>query len=222
MGKKSKAVKRLIFSTLLAGLALAEPALAARSIVAPPYPRRVVWVWPNTTPEGTPIGAIMSVMIVLTNVSQTPQTGELSLLNGTQGWAIEYLRANASVRFILCNNSSWSGVGNNSSAPSAGVPFSLGPEGSVTLQAILLMTSTYSAPGPSGHSLFDASFNPMIKITINEDRGAVNGTVIPTWDMPIPGTNHCDGTPNPSVTSTGDVSESRTGVPLLINGGRPF
>ena len=212
---------------LLLSAFLPELGFAGRSVVAPPYMRRIIFEFSKKDPatgmgthvysDGTQIGMIMSVNVTMTNLSGETQTGRV-FLSG-EAVAGEHMRTDPiNTRTMICGGSTSSGV---NSMPTGPATFSIGPYGIATVDAVVFYTATYGAAGPSGHVLFDTRFNPLIRIEIDQDRGALNATMVPTWDGPTGG-GMCDGSSNAGFAPAWEVSESRTGVPLLINGGRPF
>jgi hypothetical protein len=209
---------RWLFAFALGATFISFSAEAARSVVAPPYMRRIIFSFNPASgtgyADGTAIGAIMSVQVMISNLSNIAQTGTISA-TGTSSAAGEVARSEPiNAHIALCANNA--GSGNN-----AVVNFSVPPETTVTVSANVYFTSTYNAAGPSGHTVFDASFTPSLKFTVDQDRGALTATMVPLWDGPVAPYTMCDGTPY-NASGAFDVSESRTGVPLLINGGRPF
>lgn len=195
---------------------LSSSAQAGRTVVAPPYLRRIIFDFPATLANGQRIAAIMSIQITLTNLSAIAQSGQMSL-KGTSAGGSEVGRTNGvAFRMVSCGNAP---AGADNQIPSA-VPFSVGPNQTVTYQVVVLFKSTYG-PAPS-FTQFDAIFNPLVTFAIDQDRGAMMGTMVPTWDMAVQGYSLCDGTSTSNYAGPTGVSESRTGVPLLINGGRPF
>lgn len=209
--------------SLLALAVVPELCLAGRAVIAPPYMRRIIFNFNPTPatppPDGTPLGAIMNVSVTLSNLSDVPQTGRVFLMAGSGAGAGEVARTVApNVHWSLCGGGA---AGSDNAPPSAPVTFSVGANGTAEVRASIYITSTFNAAGPTGNTSFDAVFNPIIKIEVDQDRGALNATMVPTWDGPVPPYSTCDGAPYVG-SAMADVSESRTGVPLLINGGRPF
>lgn len=148
------------------GLLVAPAAEAGRKMMAPPYMRRIIFDFNTTTPpppaEGQKIGNMMTVALVLSNLSTIAQSGTLKL-SGSAGGFESGRPTPASYHASLCADST---SGSDAGMPGP-VSFSIGPGGTVSYFATVFFHSEFHAAGPTGNSLFDATFTPSIEISID-------------------------------------------------------
>ncbi len=213
----------VVFCCLLLG---ATNAQAQRTMRLPAYFNRVIANGISGTAAGAAVAGIMQVTITISNISSTDsQSGLLKMLPGSRWGAAQVGRNNfPNHRLYLCaSTTSFSIPTPGSPTLPADVPWSIPPGGSQVMTAGYFPSTFYSEDPAqvNSHSQIDAIFSPVLEIVVTQNTGAVIASVSPNLDGPVAGLTNCDGLGFSPYRSF-DFSFDRTGVPLLINGGRPF
>lgn len=208
------------------------PALASRRIIAPPNTFRI----PVNTVTAPPraIGFELHVQVSLANLSDVPQTGIIRLLPGTLGYGrcidaagtLHHFAGNFTVTgSTTCTASPTynQGIGILVTNAPYEASFTLAGKGSAALDVgIWVKGRTPFTAGLDGCDGLDSQFSPLIELIVNEDRGAIVGSLTPMFDIMVcPTVNFCGM--NVAAICGSPVSPINfVSVPLLINGGRAF
>lgn len=205
------------------------PIFASRIVFVPSYLRRVNAKWATTTPAG-PIGYAVQYLLRINNISSTPQSGTIKFLPGTIAIANQDspsggLRSPSfDVKYLICTNgtsvsSPFTQPPGNPTNLSAGT-WTIGPNTSIQLVMMAVFKSIYStAPNGPGHDASDSLFEPIVKLVINEDQGALTAMITSLVES-LGNLTLCDGT---SVSFPGmSFPSAGVEIPLLVNAGRPF
>lgn len=226
----------MILSLLLALWHFGEaPASASRSIFVPSYARRVGAQWVTTNIPGTTIGYTIQFQYRISNISNVTQTGSIRFITGTSAVANQDIPGSAGIRspsfevkYLLCTGGpavskgsafAVNGVNPTSIPPATWV---LPAQSSLAIGAMAVFRSSFSnnVAGP-GHSAADSVFEPVVELTVNEDRGAVVVTSM-TFLQGLAGNfTLCDGS-TVNLRSPDSFPYTGVDIPLLVNGGRPF
>ncbi len=198
---------------------------------------------PNKTRYGDPqrVGGSVIFEVKLVNMSSVKQTGSVELVRkavyartvcGDGGTVLVF----KGLLYLCGPLGSIVGTefgGNVPFNPNTSVPaspgkvdFSLMPDDDVVVSLRYLFYTVFG-DAPSGGKAGWSSLISSFKITVNEDRGAVIGSVTPRFGSHSPSMANgstfqlCGLPPSHEITYSGDFPDSGTGqVPL--NGGRPF
>jgi hypothetical protein len=211
---------------------LASPCFAFRTITAPPNAFRVPVLILSMAPRT--FGFVVHIQVNLANVSNVQQTGTLTLLPGSFSYArcVKSTTVHSfSNTFILqgsnCSKSSTyqtTGFDNAFLDSAKEVSFFLSPKGNIVLDvAVWLKGAIPFDSGPNGcEGQVDTQFSPLLELKVNEDRGAILGSLTPLVDADnCPGQSVC-GYDTTAICASPIQPVNFVSVPLLINGGRPF
>lgn len=192
----------------------------------------------DTTVTGAPYnGALGNVIIInidLANLSETPQTGELSFVAGTILAAMSCSfgsggNYNFQTLLALCREDN---TGHDTTIERSGsrtvfptpLTFTLPAQGFTRLSAQLWVAGALGNSASTGcPQTATFSFSPKLKIKINEDRGAIIASAMFTVAGMSSSTTStsCGGRSFPNAHWPGFVP-SFDPAPIPINGGRPF
>lgn len=224
---------RLLLGFLIAVL-WSESIYAQRVMRLPVYPKRSYGV---TAPISTlypasksTVAEYFALRIILNNLSSTAQTGKVVIRNDSAfgAWTDSgssptlVVFPPSSIRFYACNNFVNFNATNyevRQTIPAGGLAanFTIGANGSAEY-AIGVILEVPRVPSQS------IGFDYTIRgeLVINEDRGAVSGSILPFVGGGYPGNKMCYGEDlsNLSVVTLEDGAS--TPAPMEINGGRPF
>ncbi len=195
---------------------------------------------PNKTRYGDPqrVGGSVIFEVKLVNLSNVKQSGSVELVRKSVYARTVCGDSGAILAFkgllYLCGplgsivGSEFGGnlpFNYNTSVPSK-VDFTVLPDDDVVVSLRYLFNTVFG-DAPAGCKTGWSSLSSSFKVTINEDRGAVIGSVTPRFGSHSPSLTNgstfqiCAIPPNHELTFSGDFPDSGTGqVPL--NGGRPF
>lgn len=203
------------------------PAHATRVMHGPSYGRifNVFWTKTPAFADGTKIGMVLTAFIHVTNYSNTVQTGSIEAVPGFRVTATEFGRSPWTRRIFLCADTATSTEGSTDAITLPGaVTFSIPANTMRTYRTGVFYKSTYCAVGTTCHTGLATEFIPAIRITVNEDRGAVGATLAHVFSQPLTGVPLCDGSSmdDHEMETTMSAAGELSGVPLTFNGGRPF
>lgn len=147
----------------------------------------------------------------LVNLSNVTQTGTVTLMPGGVGYTAqgETGRPGGSVSHFWVSGTACS-IG---SAPPVSATFSVAPSG----HTAVTIGIDHRGASDGAPISFVGFFGPLIKVTINEDRGALAATIWSRAESFIP---HC-GLSAAGITSP-DVANAQERRAYFLNGGRPF
>lgn len=203
-------------------------ALAKRVLKIPPTPKRIVGTeFPNGAlydGRHTITTQYHVLRINLVNLGEQTQTGKIVLTPNSvaTGW-MTGLILTPFIRFFVCDGVVV-GASPNSSAnariPADGLqtPFTVPKGGVVELSAGYIYHGSRMAPGTALG--FDSKL--MVEVHVNEDRGALVGTVLPFNGGGFPGNVTCFNENISNYASLDLGVAGLTEVPFALNGGRPF
>lgn len=204
----------------------------SREIRISNYPVRQVYEFPGAQ-TGVKAGLILSHELSLINLSNVDQTVTVSLMKESRGYALDPIcgMARWPIEVVHCfgsSNGKNSGVSNSSLLLPIDVSQVIPPKSGVAYRVVAIasgtVTNTTALPCPNAtFRLADFTFSPALKISVKDDVGAILATLTPNIDAATNGTNICGSYPltgyNSAITG---LTNNRTTVPLLVNGGRPF
>jgi hypothetical protein len=213
----------------VAFIGIASESFANRVMLVPSYARRVGATWGAGT-VGQTIGYQIHFIYRIVNPSTIPQSGTITFMPGSTAYANQDtptgLRTPTfSVKYLLCSQggtSTGSGfaLGPGSPTSVATASWSVAAGSSIQIGALAIFRSTYNIASP-GHNASDSIFEPVVKMTVNEDQGAILTTEMTLIQGVQPNSTYCDGSPTGTVLSPTFTSPG-VDIPLLVNGGRPF
>lgn len=213
------ALTACLISTLFSN----RPAYASRTLRISPYPVRYIYTYdPACSGRG---GSLLSYQLMLTNLANTPQTITISILPGSTASILSpSCGAWSIVKYGHCL---YGGAGaSQASAVTSLSPvnFTLPPNANVTYIMGGTGEATISPSGCGGgkQPLGDFAMNVSFQISVAEDRGAIQGSMVPQIDGPVPGIQFCGIPLNGPYVCLAVLQNLRTSVPILLNGGRPF
>lgn len=206
---------------------------AGRTLISPPLDlasyhdyKKSVWEDPTNLAEGTPIIAGFIVKLTLSNLSKIPQTGTVSFNNGSGSYGNNMCCPPYSMNttVVVCGNVS----GTKTSASAGGISnyagegkWSLPPNGSTVISIVAMGDGTYSATlGPAKTFAASIMLSGTLKISVNEDRGAIQGS-ISTYPNSSSGGSYC-GYSWTDMMYGKYINVSGTDQVIQLNGGRPF
>jgi hypothetical protein len=210
-----------------------------RTLIVPGYPTRYVFTYPaiaGAVCDNQKIGAILSVRMALMNISNVAQTVTVEPTNGFQ-WSVSQVGCSFvwPVEAAHCIGSSTGKSGLlNSWEPGklSTVKYVIPANSSADYSIFLVASTKYGLTAEcvstlgAKHNSADFFFSPTLKITVEEDRGAMLASLVPLIDGPVNGYQVCGSSgisfSDYSETCWAKIGEQRTATPLLINGGRPF
>lgn len=207
-------------------------AFAARTLISPPLDlmsyhdfKKTVWEEPMNLSEGTPIISGFVVKVTLSNLSKLPQTGTISFNNssGTFGNNMCCPAYSMNTTLVVCGNVSGTKTSSTSSITNyAGEgKWSLAPNSSTVVSIVAMGEGTYSATlGPAKTFATSITLSGTLKVTVNEDRGAIQGS-ISTYPNSSSGGTYCSYSWNNMMYGK-YINVSGTDQVIQLNGGRPF
>lgn len=199
---------------------------------------------PAKSTYGNPqrIGGRLIFDVNLINLSKTPQTGTLEVVaksvRARVGCSGDGTSRYDQTQLLLCggvtntsgrdfkNSTNDKSIPPDASIPAA-VTFSLSGEESKELSLVMAFNGVYSDSPTNGCDFHWASLVAAFKIVVNEDRGAILASVTPSstnFSPPSPdsGFRFCSsGLTYTGAYFAGNYPDS-PGVPVQLNGGRPF
>lgn len=198
-----------------------------REMFVPAYGRQLEANWLLLSPkpaDQAPIGALMQILVFLTNRSDFVQKGKIILDKGSTASGTQQGRPGTDVRLFVCTNRGNGGFDWNKKLSATNqvveAAWELGAKESARFEVSAFMHSKFSESNVNaGHSWINMSFEPVIRVVVDEDKGAVSGSILPLVQGTASG-NFCDG--SSGVGTSPPLAGEKSGVPLLINGGRPF
>ncbi|WP_374078707.1 hypothetical protein [Bdellovibrio bacteriovorus] len=221
--------------TLILGLLFltCSQGFAGRTLISPPLDlvsyhdyKKSVWEEPTSMAEGTPIISGFIVKITLSNLSKIPQTGTVSFNNGSGSYGNNMCCPAYSMNttVVVCGNVS----GTKTSASASGISsytgegkWTLAPNSSTVVAIVAMGEGTYSATlGPAKTFAASISLTGTLKISVNEDRGAIQGS-ISTFPNSSSGGSYC-GYSWTNMNYGKYINVSGTDQVIQLNGGRPF
>lgn len=207
--------------------------LAGRILISPPLDlvsyhdfKKNVWEEPTGLAEGTPIISGFIIRITLSNLSKLPQTGTVSFNNGSGSYGNNMCCPSYSMNtvLVLCGNVS----GSKTSVTAGGIAgysgeakWSLPPNGSTVISIAAMGDGAFSSTlGPAKTFASSISLSGTLKITVNEDRGAIQGS-LSTYPNSSSGGSFC-GYSWGNMMYGKYINVSGTDQVIQLNGGRPF
>ena len=203
-------------------------ALAKRILKIAPTPKRIVGTeFPNNALYDGRVTITTQYHVLrinLVNLGDQTQTGKMVLTPASVATGyMPGLVLTPFLRFFVCDGVVV-GVAQNSSVsariPAEGLqtPFTIPKGGVVELSAGYIYHGSRQAPGTALG--FDSKL--MIEIHVNEDKGALVGTVLPFNAGGYPGNVMCFNENISNFASLDLGVAGLTDVPFQLNGGRPF
>lgn len=221
--------------TLILGLLFLTGAqsFAGRTLISPPLDlasfhdfRKSIWDDATGLSEGTPIISGYIVKLTLSNLSKLPQTGTVSFNNasGSYGNNMCCPAYSMNTTVVVCGNVS----GTKTSASASAISnytgegkWSLPPNSSTVISIVAMGEGTYSTTlGPAKTFAASISLSGTLKIVVNEDRGAIQGS-ISTYPNSSSGGTYC-GYSWTNMMYGKYINVSGTDQVIQLNGGRPF
>lgn len=210
-------------------------AFAGRTLISPPLDlmayhdfKKSVWEDATGLSEGTPIIAGFVVKITLSNLSKLPQTGTVSFNNGSGNYGNNMCcnpgSYSMNTTLVVCGNVS----GTKTNASNNGISnytgegkWSLAPNSSTTIFVVGMGEGVYGASiGPAKTFATSVTLTGTLKIAVNEDRGAIQGS-ISTYPNSSSGGSYC-GYSWTNMMYGKYINVSGVDQVLQLNGGRPF
>nr|WP_295905651.1 hypothetical protein [uncultured Bdellovibrio sp.] len=212
---------------------LSRQSFANRVLISPPLDlmsyhdfRKDVWEGTTLLGEGTPIISGFVVKVTLSNLSKLPQTGSISFNNGSGNYGNNMCCPAYSMNttVVICGNVS----GTKTSASNGPInnytgegKWSLAPNSSTVISIVGMGEGTYGNPiGPAKTFAASITLSGTLKITVNEDRGAIQGS-ISTYPNSSSGGSYCGYSWNNMMYGK-YINVSGTDQVIQLNGGRPF
>ncbi len=201
-------------------------ASAARTLRVASYPVRYIFEY-NSTPlhvcnTGERMGAMISYMMSFTNLSSIPQTITVTTLPGSYGGAVtNSCGAWPDQRFSHCFEDNSGNVANGATGVNPTTKI-IPANGTIGYRFVAVAWSPFGNTCGTGHNHGDFFMSISFEVKVNEDRGAIQGTLVPMLDAPVPGGQACGISLPPTPICNPILDRQRSTVPLPINGGRPF
>lgn len=208
--------------SLVLSFTVCWPTHASRTLRISPYSVRYIYTYDTCAGRS---GAFMSYQLMLTNLANINQTITVSVLPGSTA----YLGSSSCgvwpiVKYAHC-------LLDGSGASQSGVVTALNP---VTFTLGANATTTYVMGGIGEANITQAGcgggqqphgdfkLNVAFQISVAEDRGAIQGSMVPQIDAVVPNSQFCNIPFGGGWVCSPLLQMMRTSVPLLLNGGRPF
>lgn len=214
-------------SSFAAGRTLIVPTLETRAFHDF---RRTVWGSLTGLVAPKPVMAGVVFILRLNNLSSVVQNGKIELVK-THPNAAHTAQASQccpgrqmAPTIALCTNTEGTyktGTGTDLAWPDR-VGFRVDPNTSIGIIVSYVFNDVFSTDATTGVEAIGITVVPTMKITVDEDRGALQASMVRTFL----GTNSYETCPVGGIKLKGDygayVSEASSGSVIMINGGRPF